>query len=945
MQKGIKLVQWNLRSICPTSNNTKLDELRYILQNPWDKCHVLCITETWLNDSYQNKDIAISGYHPPERCDRSNKSGGGVAIYVIDGYDFRRCDDLETPNIESVWIEIKPTNSKPLLVCTVYRPPDAAVEQWLTDFETQVETAYASQAHILVMGDLNINMQIHSNERDKLSSSMGAYAMSQMIEQPTRCTANIETLIDHVWTTEPETIRECRVQQVGLSDHYPTCVVVNGKTNKNQHISINYRSFKNFDMESFNKDIDECPWSVIDVFDNVNDVLSTWHSMLMDILNKHAPMKEKRVKRKWQPGWMTDEIIECMKTRDYHKKKNEDQLYRTWRNKCVNLIRSAKQTYYAQLVENCHGDTRKLWGYMKELSPAPASNLPTKLENGDSDPTSIANQLNDFFIDVVNKFIPTERRAYDSSLLDRFAEQNNAGGSLFEIPKLTVTETEKMLQDISENKSTGIDGIPPKILKKAAKSLAPSICKIINLAIESGTFPDQWKSAKVTPIHKGGSTTDTSNFRPVSVLCAISKIVERHIHDKLYAHTKKFLHQAQSGFRKNYSCETALSRIIDIWTANMDAQLMNGVVLLDLRKAFDLIDHTILLEKLQKYDVGPRTLSLLESYLCERQQQVHFKGALSDVRQVRSGVPQGSIVGPLLFILYMNDLPLVINRETNIDMYADDATITFAAKALSDIECKLNDDLNSINNWCINNRMAINTKKTKAMLITTAQRRKGLTSEPSITLNGDKLEHVTHERLLGVVVDQDLLWKEQVDAVCLKLSRNISLLRRIKPYLDETLRRMFYMAYIQPHTDYCLTVWGMSHHVSRVRKLQNIALRVIADEPPRTSSLPLFKRLRVMPIGERVKYKMTAITYKALHEVAPDYICDMFSYVSDTHTRTTRASTNGDLSLPNAKLKLRRNALSYQGAKLYNDCDTNIRNAGTIKTFKQRYYKQCFLNM
>jgi len=278
-------------------------------------------------------------------------------------------------------------------------------------------------------------------------------------------------------------------------------------------------------------------------------------------------------------------------------------------------------------------------------------------------------------------------------------------------------------------------------------------------------------------------------------------------------------------------------------------------------------------------------------------------------------------------------------------MYADDSTVTVASSKISDIRQTLNNELSAISNWCNMNMMALNINKTKSMLITTSRKRQNLTENLDISLNGETLEAVNHEKLLGVIVDDNLTWRNQVSSVCGKLSRSISLLRRIKQYLDDDTRRMYYMAYVQPHIDYCLTIWGQSSELHRVRKLQNLALRVIADQPRRTSSLPLFKQFRIMPVDDLVAYRMTALVFKSVNGLAPEYLADMFISVDQAHERQTRASTNGDLMVPRYRLKARQNTLAVKGAGLYNECDTSIRNQDTILSFKNSYCRSYFAKL
>lgn len=940
--RGIKLVQWNIRSLCPTGSNTKLDQLRLLLREPDRECHILGITESWLNNSYDNKDLMIQGFYPPERFDRSDRSGGGVAVYILSRYNFIRRSDIETQDVESVWVEIKLKNQKPIIICTVYRPPDTNIDQWITKFERELDIAYSGDSQIVVMGDLNINLNVPNDEKDKLCTCLGQYDMHQIIADCTRCTPHSETLIDHVWSTSPEKITEWKVPKYGLSDHFPTCAVISSKwAASKDHMTIKYRSFKNFDSQSFTEELGCLPWSVLEVFEDPNDYLDAWTELFMSVLDRHAPTREKRVKRKWQPGWLTNNILESMKQRDYFKRKKDDASYKLWRNRVVSEIRNAKQEYYRTLIETNNNDARKIWEYMRELNPKPTTTLPSSLQSGSVADKDIADEFNAFFTDIVERFIPTNDSDYDRAILDRYVESKIDENSQFDIPKLTVTRTEALLRSLSANKAKGLDDIPPKVLKIAASQIAPSVCRLINLCLETGIFPREWKRAKVTPIYKAGPVDDPGNYRPVSVLSALSKIAEKHIYKHLYAHLQPMLYNAQSGFRQSFSCETALTRLLDMWTRNMDDNKLNGVVLLDLRKAFDLISHKTLMIKLQQYKIGPSSLKLFDSYLVDRVQQVAFKGSTSSALTVKSGVPQGSILGPLFFILYINDLPLQLGHST-IDMYADDSTVTVAGNTVSLIEDTLNNELEIVSDWCTQNKMALNIDKTKSMLITTSRKRLHLGEELKVTVNGQELENVQHEKLLGVVIDNDLTFKHHVDKVCGKVSRATALLRRIKHYLNTDTRRKFYMAYIQPHVDYCITIWGPSSHTPRVRKLQNIAMRVMADEPRMSSSAPIFRKFAAMPVNDRLDYKMTSLTHKAVLGHAPTYLNEMFQKVSDFHSRQTRSSVSGKLVVPKARLSLRRNGLAYKGATLFNNCPSNIRVAQSSEEFKLLYYQSYF---
>ncbi len=288
----------------------------------------------------------------------------------------------------------------------------------------------------------------------------------------------------------------------------------------------------------------------------------------------------------------------------------------------------------------------------------------------------------------------------------------------------------------------------------AAHVLAKPLINILNLSIKTNHFPTQWKTGQVTPIHKSGNRSHQNNFRPITILCTLSKSLEQHVHDSLYNFLIKnsSLYLAQSGFQALHSCETALNNLVDMWTSNMEKGLPNIIIFLYLRKSFDLLDIDILLKSLSVYQFDKNTIDWLKSYLQTREQCVQFKGKISDTKPVTHGVPQGSILGPLLFIVFMNDLPLHV--DSSLDMYADDSTLGASGKTIEDSEVKLNSDMVKVNTWCKHNKMAINCDKTKVMLITTYQKEAKLDStHVSVRCDSTELENVNSNILLSAIID------------------------------------------------------------------------------------------------------------------------------------------------------------------------------------------------
>ena len=300
-----------------------------------------------------------------------------------------------------------------------------------------------------------------------------------------------------------------------------------------------------------------------------------------------------------------------------------------------------------------------------------------------------------------------------------------------------------------------------------------------------------------------------------------------------------------------------------MWLENMNKNELTGVILIDLRKAFDLVNHGILLNKLKIYQCDQNAVNWFESYLSDRKQKVVFEGYESDTKIVKSGVPQGSVLGPLFFLIFMNDLHLGLQHGISLDMYADDSTICASGRNITSVEQKLNQCTPEIVNWCKHNKMVINTEKTKSMLITTYQKRATLKDQAlRVCIDDTTIEHSTSEKLLGLIVDQNLTWNSHVKRVHLQTSRNIALLRRIKNFLPLESRILFYNSFIQPYLDYCSAVWDTCPNSTSLHKLQKRAARIILDKHYLEHSTPLFKKLNWIPLPLRFKYRTATLMFR-----------------------------------------------------------------------------------
>ena len=516
------------------------------------------------------------------------------------------------------------------------------------------------------------------------------------------------------------------------------------------------------------------PWDIIKVFDDPDEILESWTDLFSNVVNSHLPIKQHRVKNKQQPKWLTSEIMDAMKTRDRFKSVNEDEQYKIWRNKVTKLINDSKKQQYQALIEENNNKPSSVWKIFKELgatknkSKSAASAI---LVDGKdiTDPVDIANEFNHFFVSVASNLKEPELNP-NFELLEHFCDERVPSDTFFTIPNITKEKVEKYLKNLDLSKATGCDDIGPRILKLSAPFISESIAYICNKSIQVSEFPEKWKEGKVTPLFKSGTKQDINNYRPISILPVLSKLLEKHVHDSLMEFLNCFnlLHTTQSGFRPNHSCETALIGMIDRWLKAINENSMVGVVMVDFKKAFDLVDHNSLLNKLKYYKISDATLKWFSSYLIGRKQKVSINNILSNNETVLNGVPQGSILGPLLFLLFINDLPFY-TEEVKTDLYADDTALYYTGKSIIEIKNKLQHSLISLHRWCKGNGMVLNTSKTKVMLITTKQKRIHLDiDELSLNYENTKLNEISGDKILGVYVDNCLTFTGHIDNIAKK---------------------------------------------------------------------------------------------------------------------------------------------------------------------------------
>ena len=479
---------------------------------------------------------------------------------------------------------------------------------------------------------------------------------------------------------------------------------------------------------------------------------------------------------------------------------------------------------------------------------------------------------------------------------------------------------------------TGIDKIPSSALIDARSVICDPLCSIINSSITSSTFPTAWKCASVFPLHKSGVRTTPSNYRPISLLPVASKILERHVQQQLSSHLNQndLLFPFQSGFRQNHSTQSLLLYCLDQWYKALDDKKYVGVVFLDISKAFDTVNHNLLLLKLSHLGLSPSTIAWFKSYLSNRCHQTRIENTYSSLCFPTNGVPQGSTLGPTLFSAFINDLPSVLPSNSTV-LFADDTTIFLISNDIQELNSSLQLTLNLANVWLQKNGLKLNISKTKTMLIHSA--RKKVSDRLALSVENVDIEQVQKFKFLGVIVNDTLSWGDHIDFVCNKVTRSLSLLRRLSWFLPRPLLLLYLKSYILPLFDYCDSVWSVctKQDSHRLETLLNFACRTVLRKRRDYSASSARKELGVSTLSARQKVHLAQTVYKCLSLQSPTYLNNLFSTPASHYN--TRASSTSQLNLPRFRTSLGQKAFSFVGASLWRSLPNNIRCCADFRVF------------
>jgi len=843
--------------------------------------HVLIGTETWLTGDINDSEIFPNQKYAIYRKDRTEGKGGGVLIAVKNDLNSSSVQiQSDNDNSEQVWCSLQIPNKFRLYICSFYRPPNSDETPLLSLYDSlqNIITGESGSRNrkVFVSGDFNLpeidwnaicsedfEHSIASYKRpilvNALLNCMYTFNMKQCVFEPTRIAGNCSNILDLVFTN---IYNACIVTRVvpGLSDH--EAVISN--------LQLSYDFYRPPSRKTFlfrQADWDSMRTTLVALFDEFkedclakssNDIWLEIKPLLLKLMGDHIPTRNITTLNK-RP-WMNKQLkVLLRKQRILHSRAKRLDLDEDWDK--FNLARakasSLNSSLYNEFIQKSLNDgqySKTFWRYIKSMRNAPGvPNLRSPDGSFVSDPVAKAEMFSSVF-----------RNNYN---LENYATENVPETPIENVMdpiNISVNGVIKLLSNVNATKAAGPDGIPGRLLKSLAGNIAPYLAILFEKIVLEGSIPNDWKTALVVPIPKPGDKHNPENYRPISLTCIVSRVFERIIQASINQHLtlNKIILPTQHGFRKGLSCETQLVSIFHDLADAMDKQFETDVVFLDYRKAFDRVPYCHLISKLKALKILPNVVSIIESFLGgseNRTQSVIVEGCRSTPIRVPSGVPQGSVLGPLLFLIFINDSGL--NISSNIRFFADDCCIYRIIKSPVDKDI-LQNDLNTITAWCSKWGMDLNCKKCVLM---TVSRLKSRAANRSYSLLGSDLKKVDFYKYLGVTLNSSLTWSNHILSAISSGNRALGFVRRNLKSCSKETKLMCYKTLVRPHLEYASAAWDpfLAGEIHKLEMVQRRAARFICNKYERTKSVSaLLDDLNLSTLQERRQNSRIKMFYK-----------------------------------------------------------------------------------
>jgi hypothetical protein len=958
--KSFSLLHLNISSL--EKHFDELSSLPFLLHHSFD---IIGISETRLNSS-SSSNVFLPNYSFIDT--KSTSRAGGVGLYISNKLNSKPREDLNkvlfvNDSLESIFAEISFKNRKNVIVGCVYKHPHMDVEDFNELFlGPLLDKISKENKELILLGDFNIDLLQYKtvSAYTNFLDLIGSYHLLPSITLPTRITSHSNTLIDNIFASPSLSNSISGNLTISISDHLPQFILLDFNRNRPKEPLNFYRNWNKFDPFKFKQDFSNFNWNEVLSLENRDTEASfdSFFDSVSKLIDKHVPLiKSTRKQQKLSSKpWVTQGLLTSMKIRDnffkdFHKTTEPDlkiylqSRYKFYRNRIVSLLRLSKKIHFNNFFRSNSNNIKKVRDGVRDListkTKTAKSDISLQMEDSlTSDPCTVAESFNEFFTSIATKIrskIPPTGHHFSIWLKNRNPRS-------FFISPTTPFEVSQIIQSLQKSKATGPNSIPHNILITVLDEISRILSDIINLSFTTGVFPSKLKQAKVIPVFKSkGSPLEVSNYRPISLLSNIDKILQKLMQKRLsnFLDTCNALYPLQFGFRSNHSTKYALMNCIENINKALDSGKFACSVFIDLQKAFDTVDHNILFSKLNFYGVRGVALSWFKSFLTGRTQYVSVSGVDSILREIIYGVPQGSVLGPLLFLLYINDLFNAI-PYSQANLFADDTMLFLQNSSLKSLTKRINLDLKCLCNWLNANMISLNASKTE-LLIFHHQRRQ-IDYDIKIKIGGKRLFPSSSVKYLGVYIDSRLTWQTHIDFVCKKLTRANGALCKLRHFVNRETLLTLYFSLFHSHLSYSTEVWAQRNnlHTRRIQTLQKQALRTLTFSEFNAHTPPLFVQCKLLSFFDHVKFLNIIFLHNLLSGHLPSAMSDTFD-INDLKKRSAHHPSRakaGMLRLPKVStVSFGDYSLTYQSVLSWNNVQSYlpIEDLSTLSLSRLKY--------
>lgn len=691
--------------------------------------------------------------------------------------------------------------------------------------------------------------------------------------------------------------------------------------------------FKRADFDGLKEAISHTPLDVTFDCNDIDQCWECWRDLFLTTVDTFVP--KLKIRDSKSPKWIDGEIIKLSKHKDklWKLAKNSNlpsdwDKYRDIRKQVKTATKRKYRTFLKNLQDNLKDDPKQFWSFYRAKTKA--ARIPKVVNLGrEKASTSPAKAA------IFNKYFASVFQKSDYHKPTTTPSSSPSDNELHLI-QVSMEEVLKALEAIDTSKACGPDQIPGRLLKECANEIAPSLTHLINLSLRLGHVPREWKCANVVPVFKKGNKEDVTNYRPISLLSLVDKIVERCVFDKFFPFLADRIYHLQHGFMKGRSTVTQLLEIVHILTQAIDQGNQTDIAFLDFSKAFDSVSHSLLVHKLHHAGIKGPLLQWFASYLHDRKQRVVIDGKSSEWLSVSSGVPQGSILGPALFVLFINDMPNVISNSSTLALFADDAKCLRIIKSVSDC-VELQADIDNLTMWSVIWKLAFNIQK--CAISTMSRKRSPIKYDYNI---GDcSLKRVEEQRDLGVIMTSNAKFHEHIHAVVSKANKMLGLIRRTLTRDERLLPTLktLYVALVRSHLEYASEVWSPTS-VTLIKLIEGVQRRATRLLLPDLSYCERLQRLDLLPLVYRREIKDLTTFHKM---IIGQYDCNFQSYIEFCSDKRLRSFAQGKLKTARCKSELFKGSFFNRIVYLWNNLPENLRTTShspsSFKLLCENHYK------